>query len=80
MPEMIHASIATIRGERQTAINWLNSAFQKNWRIGWRQSLLEDPIISRLADEPGYQELVARFETEMERQREEAYELMGITK
>jgi len=80
MPEMMQASIATIRGERQTAINWLNSAFQKNWRVRWRQSLLEDPIISRLADEPGYQELVARFETDMERQRAVAYELMGITK
>jgi len=79
-PELAYASIATIRGDRQGAIGWLNSAWEKNWRVRWRSSLLQGAIISQLADEPGYQELVARFETNMERQREEAYQLMGISK
>ncbi len=74
------AAIATIRGERETALDWLNQAWDKNWRVGWREVLLEDAIYTQLADEPGYQELVTRFETEMERQREVAYELMELRK
>ncbi|RLA49642.1 MAG: hypothetical protein DRQ98_13895 [Gammaproteobacteria bacterium] len=79
-PALAQASIATVRGDRQAAIGWLNNAWDNNWRASWRERLLQDAIISQLADEPGYQELVARFETDMERQREEAYEIMGIAK
>ncbi|MCJ7814533.1 MAG: hypothetical protein MUP31_00640, partial [Xanthomonadales bacterium] len=79
-PDLTHAAIATIRGEREVAVNWLNSAWDKKWRDGWREQLLDDAIFTQLAGEPGYQELVARFEADMERQREEAYVLMGITK
>ncbi len=50
------------------------------WRVGWRDTLLFDVVFSQLAGEPGYQELVARFEADMERQREEAYQLMGIAR
>ena len=74
------AQIHTIRGEREAALDRLDSAWDKNWRLGWRARLLEDAIITQLADEPRYQELVTRFETDMERQREEAYELLGIVK
>jgi TolB-like protein len=80
VPDLSRAAIATVRGNPETALGWLNSAWDKNWRIGWREQLLDDAIMSQLADEPGYQDLVARFETEMERQREEAYVLLGITK
>jgi tetratricopeptide (TPR) repeat protein len=79
-PDLTRAAIATIRGERDVAVNWLNSAWDKKWRNGWREQLLDDVILTQLAGEPGYQELVARFESDMERQREEAYVLMGITK
>ena len=79
-PDLTRAAIATIRGEREVAINWLNSAWDKKWRDGWREQLLDDATFTQLAGEPGYQELVARFEADMERQREEAYALMGITK
>ncbi|MCW8871779.1 tetratricopeptide repeat protein [Pseudomonadota bacterium] len=79
-PDLTRAAIATIRGERDVAVNWLNSAWDKKWRVGWRDQLLDEVIFIQLAGEPGYQELVARFESDMERQREEAYVLMGITK
>ncbi len=78
--DLIRASIATVLGNKEDALDWLNSAWDKNWRLGWREVLLDDAILSQLSNEPGYQELVARFETDMERQREEAYVLMGITK
>ena len=41
---------------------------------------MDDAIFTQLAGEPGYQELVARFEADMERQREEAHVLLDITK
>jgi TolB-like protein len=79
-PDLTRAAVATIRGEREVAMNWLNSAWDKKWRDGWREQLLDDAIFTQLAGEPGYKELVARFEADMERQREEAYVLMGISK
>jgi len=74
------AAIATIRGQTQTALDRLNSAWDKEWRIGLPGILLNGVIFTQLAAEPGYQDLLARFDTEMERQREEAYELLGIKK
>ena len=78
--ELNLAGIAVVRGNHDEALEWLNKAWDKKWRQGWREILLDDAILSQLADEPGYQELVARFESDMERQREDAYELLGIAK
>ena len=41
---------------------------------------MEDAIFSQLKDEPGYQDLVTRFELDMEQQRELAYKLLEIQK
>jgi len=76
--DLIYASIATIRGENETALQWLNGAWDKNWRTSWRTVLVHSAVFSQLRNEPGYQELVARFESDMEKQREIAYELLGI--
>ena len=78
--ELRQAEIATIEGDKESAVNWLNKAWDKQWRADWRATLLHDAIITQLAGEPGYQELITRFETDMERQREEAYVLMDITR
>jgi tetratricopeptide (TPR) repeat protein len=72
------AAIATVRGDYETALEWLNSAWDKNWRFMWRETLVEDAIFSQLKNEPGYKELVARFEADMEQQRELAYELLEV--
>jgi TolB-like protein/tetratricopeptide (TPR) repeat protein len=79
-PELSQAAIATIRGQNEVALEYLNRAWGKGWRIAWRRILVNDVVLSQLASEPGYQDLVTRFESDMERQREEAYALMGITK
>ncbi len=70
------AGIATVRGDFDYALQWLNSAWDKQWRLGWRSTLLHDAVFSQLKNEPGYKELVARFEADMDRQRELAYELL----
>lgn len=74
------AAIATNRGDNETALKWLNGAWDKKWRLGWRAVLLNNAVFIPLKNEPGYQELVSRFEADMVRQREEAYQLMGITR
>ena len=74
------AAIATIRGESEAALQSLNNAWDKQWRLGWRGALLEDAVFTQLRNDPGYQELVARFEADMERQRLVAYELLEVKK
>ena len=78
--DITFAAIATIRGEPEAALQSLNNAWDKQWRLGWRGVLLEDAVFTQLRNEPGYQELVARFEADMERQRLLAYELLEIRK
>jgi TolB-like protein/Tfp pilus assembly protein PilF len=78
--DIVYAGIAAIRGENETALQWLNSAWDKNWRSGWRTRLIHDAVFIPLKNEPGYQELVARFEADMAQQRELAYELLEIDK
>jgi len=77
-PDLTRAAIATIRGDRKVALDWLDRAWDKKWRGGWRENLLGDAVFSQLANEPRYQELVTRFETDMQHQREQAYALLGI--
>jgi len=78
--DLRRSAIATIRGDNQAALQWLNSAWDNKWRLDWRSVLLNDVVFSQLRHEPGYQDLVTRFETDMERQREVAYELLEIQK
>jgi hypothetical protein len=78
--DLDRAGIATVRGDFDSALQWLNSAWDKHWRAGWRSTLLDDVVFSQLKNEPGYQDLVARFEADMEQQRELAYELLDIRK
>jgi TolB-like protein/Flp pilus assembly protein TadD len=78
--DLDRARIATVRGDFDSALQWLNSAWDKHWRVGWRSMLLDDVVFSQLKNEQGYKDLVARFEADMEQQRELAYELLDIRK
>jgi TolB-like protein len=78
--DLNRAGIATIRGDFDSALQWLNNAWDKRWRTDWRSILLNDIVFSQLKNEPGYKDLVARFEADMEQQRELAYELLDIRK
>jgi len=74
------AGIATTRGDFDTALQWLNSAWDKQWRLGWRTRLLNDAVFIQLKNEPGYKDLVVRFEADMDRQRQLAYDLLETEK
>jgi TolB-like protein len=78
--DLSRAGIAIIRGQHEEALALFDKAWDKHWRFAWREILVDNTVSSQLAGQPGYQELIARFETDMERQREEAYQLMGITR
>ena len=75
-----NAAVATIRGDYETALQYLNNAWDKKFRFMWREALIEDAILRQLKNEPGFKDLVARFETDLEQQRELAYELMELEK
>jgi TolB-like protein len=78
--DLSRAGIAIIRGQHEEALALFDKAWDKHWRFAWREILVDNTVSSQLAGQPGYQELIARFETDMEHQREEAYQLMGITR
>jgi len=75
-----HAAIATARGEIATAITILQDVPDHSFGRRWRPLMNTWFVFAPLFDEPEYQQLVAMLEEDMVRQREEAYELMGIVK
>jgi len=74
------AAIATSRGDKASAIKLLNEVPDAKFGGRWRDFLVNWWVLSPLHDEPEYQQLIAMLEQDMERQREEAYELLGIAK
>jgi tetratricopeptide (TPR) repeat protein len=72
------AQLAAIAGHVDEAVAQLNRCFEKGQRVYWRQFIVYDPIFSRLKDFVAYQQVVARFEADMERQRELANQLLEV--
>jgi len=74
------AMIESARGDKVAALSSLHEAFEKGWRLGWRDWMYRDFQFESLHKEPEYKDLVAMFEADMEKQRNEAYELLGLKK
>jgi len=72
------AMIESARGNKPAALSSLHEAFEKGWRLGWRDSMYKDFQFETLHKEPEYKDLIAMFEADMEKQRNEAYELLGL--
>jgi TolB-like protein/Tfp pilus assembly protein PilF len=71
-------SIAILRGDYDKAVEHMNRMFEMGSRSWWRTFFIYDPLAMHLTDHPGYQDLIARFEQDMERQRVLAYELLEV--
>jgi len=71
------ARIEAIQGNYDKALEYLTRARAQGFFIYWRFYLLNDPVFNQLKEESGFQELIAWYQDEMDRQREVAYELMG---
>ena len=65
-------------GNNDKAIDHLEAMYDMNYRAYWRTFIYNDPVMLHLREEPDFQALIARFEKDMERQREIAYETLGV--
>jgi hypothetical protein len=74
------AAIATTNGDKEAAIAILNEVPDRKFGGRWRGSLSNWFVLEPLHEEPEYKRLIAALEQDMERYREEAYELLGIVK
>ncbi|HLF29401.1 MAG TPA: hypothetical protein VI566_00035 [Xanthomonadales bacterium] len=74
------AAIESARGNKQAAIAGLQAAFDAGWRLGWQDVLRNDWRFESLHKELDYKNLVVMLEKDMEKQREEAYELLGLSR
>ncbi len=72
------AYIAAARSEKEEAMKQLHAAFDAGWPNDWRTTLHQDFLFQPMQNEPEFKELIALYDADMERQREEAYELLGL--
>ncbi len=72
------ASIAAARSNKQAALEQLGQAYELGLRNRWRSLLMTTIAYNSLHNEPEFKHLVAKFEEDMDRQREEAYKLPGV--
>ncbi len=71
------AAIAAARKDKQTAMEQLEQAYERGLRFRWQNVLMSSIAFNSLHDEPEFKQLVARFEADMQRQRELAYQVPG---
>jgi TolB-like protein/Tfp pilus assembly protein PilF len=72
------ASIAAARHDKQAALVQLERAFDLGLRARWRNHLMSTIAFNSLHDEPEFKQLIARFEADMDQQRERAYKIPGV--
>jgi len=72
------AAIAAARNDAQAALDQLLRAYELGLRFRWRNLLLSNIAFNSLREEPGFKQLVAMLEEDMQRQREEAYQIPGV--
>ena len=80
MQAVDRAAIEAARKDKSTALEQLEQAYELGLRFRWRNILMSNIAFNNLHDEPEFIQLIARFEADMESQRIEAYELLGINK
>ena len=72
------ATIAAARRNKAGAIEHLEQAYDRGLRFRWRNLLMSNIAFNSLHDEPEFKQLVSRFEEDMQRQREQAYQIPGV--
>lgn len=75
-----HAAIENARGNQAAAMEYLMGTPGNRFGRRWRVFLEHWFVFDSLRDDPEYKRLVAMLEQDMENQREEAYELLGMAK
>jgi len=72
------AAVAAARNDPTGAIEQLRQAYDLGMRFRWRTLLLSNIAFNSLHEEPEFKRLVAMLEEDMQRQREEAYQIPGV--
>jgi len=75
---MDRAAIAAINDDQQLALEQLQRAYELGMRSRWRNLLLSNIVFNSLHEKPEFKRLVAMLEEDMQRQREEAYQIPGV--
>jgi len=70
--------IAAARKDEDLAMEYLTQAYERGLHYRWRTLILSNIAFNNLHDEPEFENLIARIEQDMERQREQAHQLPGI--
>ena len=76
MVPMSRAAVYATRGDDDAAIRQLELAFDQGFRSGWRFRFQHWFVFDGLHGHPEFRQLVSRFESDMERQRALAHELL----
>ena len=74
------AKIAAARRNKAVAMEQLEQAYELGLRFRWRNILMSNIALNSLHDEPEFKQLVSRLEEDMQRQREQAYQIPGVLK
>ena len=74
------AKIAAARRNKAVAMEQLEQAYELGLRFRWRNILMSNIALNSLHDEPDFKQLVSRLEEDMQRQREQAYQIPGVLK
>jgi TolB-like protein len=74
------AEIAAARKNKQTAMERLEQVYERGLRFRWQNLLMSNIAFNSLHDEPEFKQLIARFEADMQRQRELAYRVPGAVR
>ena len=72
------ASLGAARQDKSATIDGLRMAIDQGWNNDWHATLYTDWRFEFLHQEPEYKQLIAMLERDMEKQRLEAYELLGL--
>ena len=78
MPAWRKAAVRALRDDPEGAVQHLEEARELGLFIYWRNTIFDHPVFMPLADHPAFRRLRAELEAESERQRERAYELLGM--
>jgi len=71
------ASIAAARDNKQAALEYLETAVELGLRFRWQSTLFTTIAFNSLYNEPEFKQLVSVIEEDMQRQRENAYQIPG---
>jgi tetratricopeptide (TPR) repeat protein len=72
------AAVAAARNNKQAALEQLQQAVELGLRWRWQSTLFTTIAFNSLHDEPDFKQLVSRLEEDMQRQREQAYQIPGV--